>query len=126
MAKKKATSANKKAHYTQYKVENRQEKNRILKLKRHLKSAPNDTLALTALEKINKGGNKYRRRKPENRGINKTAPKYVVVRGATNQIEGIVAIDKEVQSALDSKNPSAAIQSLFYKRLKLGYANNAS
>lgn len=115
MAKKKSASATKKAQYTRYKAENTQEKNRVLKLKKHLKTHPEDSLAIAALDKINKGGNVYRRRKPENRGS--IVSTYV---NSVGRIMEPLLVDKEVQSALGSKDSISAINKLYYKRNKVG------
>jgi hypothetical protein len=49
------------AQFSAYQTENRQEKNKIKKLKRHVKNNPNDDLAYTGLSRIKKDGKSYAR-----------------------------------------------------------------
>jgi hypothetical protein len=55
------------AQFSAYQTENRQEKNKIKKLKRHVKNNPNDDLAYTGLSRIKKDGKKYARTVNANR-----------------------------------------------------------
>lgn len=57
----KTSSKGQKDQYAKYKSHNKWEKNKILKMQRHAKEHPNDTVTLKKLEHMNF---KYARRKP--------------------------------------------------------------
>lgn len=57
----KTSSRGKKEQYTKYKSEKRWEKNKLLKMQRHIKEHPNDSVTLKKLEHMNF---KYSRRIP--------------------------------------------------------------
>lgn len=61
MAKGKASSKHQNALYQQYKIDNRSQKNRTERLKRHVNKHPNDDQAAKVLSK---GVVEYRRKKP--------------------------------------------------------------
>lgn len=61
MAKGKTASKHQQALYQQYKIDNRSQKNRTERLKRHVNNNPNDEQAEAVLKK---GVVEYRRKKP--------------------------------------------------------------
>jgi len=61
MAKSKTSNANQKAHYSTYKSEERQAKNKISKLGRHVDKTPNDEQAAKALANLMENGVTYTR-----------------------------------------------------------------
>lgn len=69
MAKSQRSGKAWKSGYTTYKAENRQEKNKIRRLKRYLKDNPNDLQAAAALKRLEGDGAKYtRNHRPSGKG----------------------------------------------------------
>lgn len=69
MAKGKSKSVSDKNQYTAYKSENRLMKNRMRRIIRHIINFPEDLIAKKALEKMEKNGVPYRRKKPQGHGF---------------------------------------------------------
>ena len=61
MAKGKTSNKLQKAHYATYKAEDRQEKNKLRKLERHVAKTPKDEQAKKALLLLEENGVKYKR-----------------------------------------------------------------
>lgn len=82
MAKKKSSSAGKKAHYNSYKAQGQEEKNRARKLAKHMKAHPNDkqTEAAMALKPVHRKTPQGRKSTEKRLGIQEVSPglfKYV-------------------------------------------------
>lgn len=63
---KKSTSKHQKDLYTAYKNNGTYAKNRLIRLKRHVKKFPDDVKAAATLKHIEKNGVQYRRKRPHN------------------------------------------------------------
>jgi hypothetical protein len=68
MAKKKTSTPGKKLRYKAYQAQSREQKNRVLKLARHIKNHPNDA---QSAEAINNKNPKHRK-KPTGRKVHRT------------------------------------------------------
>jgi hypothetical protein len=63
--------------YKKYKLENKEEKNKIRQLEKHIKKFPNDKQTIDALEKIKKSGLIHDRKKPIKKGSTILTPRQV-------------------------------------------------
>jgi hypothetical protein len=74
---KKRLNPNEKAFYVRYKAEERQKKNKIKKLEKHLRNSPEDKQAQEKLKQFRKEGVKYTRNKNKTGKPNDTVTKKV-------------------------------------------------